>query len=36
VVDIIVRPGGQKVHIEIVGVIEQVIDELRHSRVLRD
>lgn len=36
VVDIVDRPSGKKVHLEPIGAIEQVIDELRHSRVLKD
>ena len=35
VVDIIDRPDGRQiVHIDVVGVPEQAIEELRHSRLL--
>ena len=35
VVDVVDGPGGRQiVHIEVVGVPEQAIDELRHSRLL--
>lgn len=35
VVDIVDRPDGRQiVHIDVVGVPEQLIEELRHSRLL--
>jgi len=35
VVDIVSGPGGRQiVHIDVVGVPEQAIEELRHSRLL--
>lgn len=36
VVDIVDRPGGRKVHLEVVGFPEQVIDELRHCGLVHD
>ena len=34
VVDIIERPSGSIVHLDVVGVPEQAIDELRHARLI--
>jgi hypothetical protein len=34
VVDIVDKPAGRIVHLDVVGVPEQAIDELRHARLL--